>query len=660
MNSEPNDLSRRGFGRRVLGVGAGAAGLAFAGDIFVPSPASGALSSAPVSPALSALEFDVRTFGAALDGVTDDAAAIQSAIDAASAHGGGVVMIPAAQTPAAGGGMSGNVVRLRSTLRMASGVWLRGLGASTVLCSTADPVIGFPTSGQVADRMGISDLLIESPSGVGIAVDAAGQNGGSQLGWPRLTVENVTITDAGSHAFLHNLSGVLETRWINCVSLRARGAGFNIQATDTMLTNCTAAASPASNTTWAGFQIGGANNKLVGCKSYGNAAVHGFVLGNGGRHVAVGCEAQDNGLAGFDLGAGSGVGCVATGCLSESNRTAGYLLDGLECSVSGSFAHQAGGGSGQITPVGFALTPGAARCSVDGVTDCATPVGGNVRGNSINVGVRGRQVLHYAPHVTPDPYAGDTVSIGLSGNMAIGAPSTCHEGQRMTFELTQDGAGRRVVSFSSRYRVAWSPVITPRTLNTITFEFDGLNWIQVGSATGLLGNAKPRISDSFNRSNGALGKADIGGKWQVVGPGRPVVSQRRFGVVAGNPGQQGIAVADARTPDARLTVTWLSVRNGAIIFRWQDPANYWGLCTAGIYKVVAGVQTVVQQGIGVVSNGDQFVVQCVGNSISVLQNGVVVASITDSDLRSATRFGLASLGLSPGASTDYFANFSVD
>ena len=43
----------------------------------------------------SAQVYDVRTFGAAGDGKTKDTAAIQKAIDAAAAAGGGEVLLPA-------------------------------------------------------------------------------------------------------------------------------------------------------------------------------------------------------------------------------------------------------------------------------------------------------------------------------------------------------------------------------------------------------------------------------------------------------------------------------------------------------------------------------------------------------------------------------------
>src|SRR5664279_1514074 len=58
-------------------------------------PAFAASKKPAAAPALSPLLFDVRTFGATGDGKTVDSPAINKAIEAAAAAGGGTVIFPA-------------------------------------------------------------------------------------------------------------------------------------------------------------------------------------------------------------------------------------------------------------------------------------------------------------------------------------------------------------------------------------------------------------------------------------------------------------------------------------------------------------------------------------------------------------------------------------
>ena len=86
---------------------------------------TGALAVILWPQAASAATFDVREFGAAGNGLTNDTAAIQRAIDAASADGGGLVRFPA------GTYLSGNSIHMKSnvTLDLDAGSTVLGSGA---------------------------------------------------------------------------------------------------------------------------------------------------------------------------------------------------------------------------------------------------------------------------------------------------------------------------------------------------------------------------------------------------------------------------------------------------------------------------------------------------------------------------------------------------
>ena len=81
-------------------------------------------------------------FNATGDGSSDDRAALQSAIDAAAAVGGGTVFVPA------------GVYRVTAPLRLASNVALVGTGASSVICVSKEVrccSLGLRLGGRGAD-----------------------------------------------------------------------------------------------------------------------------------------------------------------------------------------------------------------------------------------------------------------------------------------------------------------------------------------------------------------------------------------------------------------------------------------------------------------------------------------------------------------------------
>lgn len=288
-----------------------------------------------------------RAYGGKCDGVTDDHAAIQHAIDLCSSNGGGTVTLP------------GGRIRNDAPLVLKDGVNVRGQGPSTYLFGNAPLTFVLPDSGPRPDHYGVSDLLI---GGGGINLNPQPLTGGHQLGWARVTIDNVTIVEAPGHAVFIDF-GIIEARLINVVSLRAQGVGFYINGTDNFLIGCTAAAGARQ-----GFVIAGGNTKLTASKSYGNTGI-GFHVAGAGRHMFSACEAQDNGAEGFQIGSDWN---TFAACLADSNKGYGYVVNGHNNSLSACAAMYGGGGSGQVTGVGY-WTRGT-RNIISGNTNCATPV----------------------------------------------------------------------------------------------------------------------------------------------------------------------------------------------------------------------------------------------------------------------------------------------
>ena len=96
-----------------------------------------------------------------------------------------------------------------------------------------------------------------------------------------------------------------------------------------------------------------------------------------------------------------------------------------------------------------------------------------------------RQIGTHAASFTPNPMLGRIIEITITGNIAIGLPANANHGgigNRITFLFIQDGTGSRDVSWHANYKQGWSDAGSAADArSTITFEWDGTNWNQVGA-----------------------------------------------------------------------------------------------------------------------------------------------------------------------------------
>lgn len=113
---------------------------------------------------------NVLQYGAKGDGVTNDTAAFNSALQAAANAGGGIVLVPPA-TYLVGG--TGNTIRFRG-----ANIWLRGSGTSSIL--KIDPVN--------------ITTLNSSPATVGSLIQIGGDGGGT---YSNCKISDFAVQDAG-------------------------------------------------------------------------------------------------------------------------------------------------------------------------------------------------------------------------------------------------------------------------------------------------------------------------------------------------------------------------------------------------------------------------------------------------------------------------------
>lgn len=108
--------------------------------------------------------------------------------------------------------------------------------------------------------------------------------------------------------------------------------------------------------------------------------------------------------------------------------------------------------------------------------------------NQINPSpVAGSQNVAYAATIAPDPNVGSTVIVGtLTGAITINVPAAgpYATGTTITYILTQDATGGRVVTWGTGFKEVLTLNTTASKVTAISFVYDGTNWDQVGG-TGM-------------------------------------------------------------------------------------------------------------------------------------------------------------------------------
>lgn len=227
---------------------------------------------------------NVLEFGAKGDGVTDDTAAIQSAIDYVATRNSGHVFIPA------------NTYKV-STLYMKGKVGLYGEGrASIIEALVGDAPLITNYSNNSTDTT-ITNLVLKGNKATGTA-DGHGIHynfTGGPAGKHNLS--NLFIDGVSGHGvfFAGHRSG--ESIVSNIQIYMCDGVGFYWNCHDTIITNVDVGQSGS-----AGFLIKGGNNRFTGCNAWFTGRLspadgYGWYfappLTGGGQNQMTGCQSQD-------------------------------------------------------------------------------------------------------------------------------------------------------------------------------------------------------------------------------------------------------------------------------------------------------------------------------------------------------------------------------
>jgi hypothetical protein len=269
--------------------------------------------------------FDVRDFGACIDGSTNDTAAIQGALNAAGASSGGVVYIPAGvtlvttlvlpnQTSLTGAGMWATTVRLLSNTNgpaIKNYVSPDGVQANGEFTSIRDLKI----DGHVAGTNGGSGNTSSNAHGIYFTTNPLnGMATHDSKFDPHHLVENVYIINCAGWGFYQTGRG--ESRLINVYVESCVQGGFS-PTYDTFLTSCSAGANGGP-----GFSFTHGDITAVNCKSFLSGAIS--------ASITVGSGPSNQ--PGYYI-SGTAISCTMSGCIAQNNNGQGFLLNNLSGAI---------------------------------------------------------------------------------------------------------------------------------------------------------------------------------------------------------------------------------------------------------------------------------------------------------------------------------------
>ena len=245
----------------------------------------------------------VKDYGAVGDGVTDDTAAIQAAIN--SLTNGGVVLIPPGQ------------YKCTATINVSEGITLQGSGRRSVATPPTCQLIFTTNTGSLPSikTTSGSDITLRDfylsgrSSGSGDEIQIYGNS-------RRVLIENVTVnTSTTGSAINIGIGGYcIQSEVVGCAALGA-AYGFTTSASSTSIAfiGCYGNA----NTT-AGYNIQGTYIALTGCASDTNG-LYGYLLQNAKSVEMSGCGAESNGRTGLAFVTAGNI--VINGFRSVANNT---------------------------------------------------------------------------------------------------------------------------------------------------------------------------------------------------------------------------------------------------------------------------------------------------------------------------------------------------
>lgn len=275
-----------------------------------------------------AIDVSAAPYNAVGDDTTDDTLAIQAALDAANALGGGAVYVPQ------------GIYKITDALTVYTHVTLLGAGdgpddgsgagggtSATKIHQTGANKNGI--TGIDVNSFNLENITISGPgSGTGIAVSLTRSSHGDvrYLNFKNVTLQNFA---KGLHA-----DGLIMSHFDRVVTYNISGNGFDLVATDTSAaTSCTFTSCWAHNGSSVGWNIDHmVYSAFVACGSDVNVGI-GYYINNCQGLTFVSCGAESNTGNGFKID-GASYNITLTACWNFHNSSKALYVTGSSIDIA--------------------------------------------------------------------------------------------------------------------------------------------------------------------------------------------------------------------------------------------------------------------------------------------------------------------------------------
>lgn len=262
------------------------------------------------------LDYNVKAYGAVGDNTTDDTTAIQSALNAAHAAGGGIVTIPYGE------------YKLSAALTVYTGTTLRGVDEEgSILHQTSTTADGL--TGTDIASVTLENLMLLGPN--------SGSGHGINFGWsaagnlPYLNFRNIIVKQFGSDGLY--LETPIVSHFDKVIAMQNGGSGFNLYhaGTSNTFTSCFANANTAYGYNF--YQT--VYTTLTGCAADGNGI--GYLIDSAQGIALVGCGAEATIVGTYDGSGFKVTNSTAIGlynCWNYDNRAYAFYVTGSSSGIS--------------------------------------------------------------------------------------------------------------------------------------------------------------------------------------------------------------------------------------------------------------------------------------------------------------------------------------